>query len=673
MRFLKTGLSVVLAGLLVSSFSSTSWSKGNYVKDGLGITEESKWFSGEILVKFKKGISEGAIRQINERHQTSILSVGRHEKVKRLRIPQNKTVEEMIAVYRQNSNVEYAEPNYLMQLLWIPNDPLYQHQWHFYNPRYGGIQMEGAWEISTGRTEVTVAVLDTGVAYEDYDIYRQAPDLANTNFIPGYDFINSDEHANDDHGHGTHVAGTIAQSTNNLLGVAGIAFDTTIMPVKVLNLDGIGRVSGVVDGIHYATDHGAQIINLSLGSPWPSSYLEEAVAYAYNQGVTIICAAGNAYPDERPFYPAAYDNYCIAVGATRYDETRSYYSNTGDYLDITAPGGDLSVDQNGDGYADGILQQTFNPETQDPTDFAFYWLFQGTSMAAAHVSGVAALLMANDVFAPDAIRAILEATAEDKGDEGWDEEYGWGIVDAQAALELSTPTVHDIAILAIDAPPEAYQGESIGISVTVENQGNILETTTVSLSDLTDGLPISSQIISLEDGASRIISFDWDTTSASIGSHCLLAEATLDEEDSDPIDNSITTMITIKKKITEPALHVSDIKIRLRPRVIFKFKPKWRCKCKHIKYHAVALVTIVDESGLPVKRALVKGNWSLNETHLNSRARFTHGKGKARLRSARVKAKSGDIFTFTVTDVAKRGYVYDPDSNSETSDSVTMP
>ena len=147
-----------------------------------------------------------------------------------------------------------------------------------------------------------------------------------------------------------------------------------------------------------------------------------------------MCAAGNEFDQgSPPSYPAAYDDYCIAVGATRYDETRAFYSNVGSYLDVVAPGGDTSVDQDGDGYGDGVLQQTFN---EDPNDFR-YWFFQGTSMAAPHVSGAAALIASGGITNPDTIRKILETTAKDLGPAGWDPEYGWGLIDVGAALNLA--------------------------------------------------------------------------------------------------------------------------------------------------------------------------------------------------------------------------------------------
>lgn len=396
-----------------------------------GIAERPKWVPNEIIAKFKTGLSKGHIDRINQRHSATVLYTSPFVGFKKIKVPIGKAPREMVELYTREPGVEYAELNYYAYAFFVPNDTYYNYQWHFNDP-CAGINIEPVWDITTGDANVIVAVLDTGVAYEDFRGFQQAPDLANTLFVPGYDFVNNDEHANDDDGHGTHVAGTLAQSTNNSLGTAGIAFDCNIMPVKVLSRRGVGSYADIADGIYFAANSGAHIINMSLGGVSGSITLRNAVAYAYNEGVTIICAAGNEYQEGNPrAYPAAYDEYCIAVGATRFDRTRAYYSNTGSYLDLAAPGGDLYVDQNGDGYGDGILQQTFG---NNPKDWG-YWFYQGTSMAAPHVSGIAALLVSTGVTGPDAIREALQNTARDLGPvSGWDEVYGWGLVDAYAAL-----------------------------------------------------------------------------------------------------------------------------------------------------------------------------------------------------------------------------------------------
>ncbi len=380
---------------------------------------------GQLIVKFRKQVPFAKrYRALAERRMTLAKSLLLPDYALAT-FPPDRDVLLMAASLARHPAIELAEPNYYRYADFAPNDPYYSYQWHF--PK---IQMPSAWDVSTG-AGVIVAVIDTGVAYEDYGPYAKAPDLGGTTFVAGWDFVNNDAHPNDDNSHGTHVAGTIAQTTNNGMGVAGIAYSASIMPIKVLDSAGSGTDQWVADGIVWAVTQGAQVINLSLGGPYPSSILEDAVNYAYSHGVTVVAAAGNE--NSSVIYPAAYES-CIAVGAVRYDETRSYYSNYGPALDLVAPGGDIRVDQNGDGYGDGILQQTFNPHTHDYTDFA-YWFFEGTSMATPHVSGVAALLIAHgNATTPDEIRAVMASTAKDLGPTGWDPEYGHGLIQAYEAL-----------------------------------------------------------------------------------------------------------------------------------------------------------------------------------------------------------------------------------------------
>jgi len=386
-------LLLIFAAQKIQGFSSLSQREPSYVAD-------------EVIVKFKKDSTPFRV----------------------MKVPSGK-VKEKIKEFRQQPEVEYVEPNYLAYALITPNDPYFSYQWHFDNPTYGGIHLKEAWDISSGQG-VTVSVVDSGI--------RKGTDLANTCFVSGWDFVGNDSDPTDENGHGTHVAGTVAQSTNNNLGVSGIAYKSCLMAVRVLDANGSGTYANVAAGIRWAADRGAKVINLSLGGDADSQTLKEAVAYAYQKGVTVVAACGN---DNKPncLYPAAYDGYVIAVGATQYDETKAPYSNYGPSLDLVAPGGNTSLDQNGDGYGDGVLQQTFTKSGQTIT--WGYYFFQGTSMAAPHVSGIAVLLIsAGRANTPDQVRAILQQTVEDKGTPGIDDVYGWGLVDAAAALGVAVPT-----------------------------------------------------------------------------------------------------------------------------------------------------------------------------------------------------------------------------------------
>ncbi len=390
--------------------------------------DKIEYAPGEILVKFKNDISAEAMNRLYSELGARMIEANPQIGFKRIAISPMSTVEEAVEQFSARPDIEYAEPNYILRAFMTPNDPYYVYQWHM--PK---INAGPAWDLSTG-TGVVVAVIDCGVAYENYGSFGLAPDLAGTNFVPGYDFVNNDSHPNDDNGHGTHVAGTIAQTTNNNLGVTGVAFNCSIMPVKVLDASGNGTLTTVANGIIWAADHGADVINMSLGSSSSTSTLQNAVRYADGLGVTIVCAAGNS-GNPIAQYPASYVE-CVSVSATRYDNTRPSYSSYGSNVDICAPGGDTSVDQNGDGYVDGVLQQTFGATY---TSWGYYF-YQGTSMASPHVAGVAAMLLAvNGSLTPLQVRNAMQNTALDLGSAGWDQYYGYGLVNAYAALQSLTP------------------------------------------------------------------------------------------------------------------------------------------------------------------------------------------------------------------------------------------
>ncbi|MCX6584261.1 MAG: S8 family peptidase [Candidatus Aminicenantes bacterium] len=320
---------------------------------------------------------------------------------------------------KKERGVVYAEQNGYAYMAITPNDQYFSYMWNMVK-----INMPAAWDVSTGSGAI-VAVIDTGVK-------QSLADFAKTHFTAGYDFVNHDTDPADDQGHGSHVTGTIAQSTNNNIGVPGIAYDCAIMPVKVLNSAGSGTYDQIANGVAYAADNGAHILNLSLGGVAGSTALQNAVDYAWAKGCLIVCAAGNNN-STAPFYPAAYAD-SFSVGATNYNDQRAGYSNYGVTVDISAPGGD-AADWNGCGYPEGILQGTFG------TSGDGYYFLTGTSMASAHVAGLAALLKSQDPARTNVqIRDIIEATAVDLGTAGWDSTFGWGRINAYAALTYTPPS-----------------------------------------------------------------------------------------------------------------------------------------------------------------------------------------------------------------------------------------
>lgn len=342
--------------------------------------------------------------------------------------PGERVDNDLIDTLRRDPAFLRVEPDYLMTAHASPDDPLYPRQWHM-----AQVQTLETWPATTGEG-VVVAVLDTGIDPAGADGFCQ-PLIADYNALnqttgPGA--------AVDGHYHGTHVAGTIAGCANNGQGVIGVAHGAQLMAVKVLGDTGNGSNASVADGIVWAADHGARVINMSLGmscfTTWPScsaAILNDAIAYAAARDVVIIVSAGN---DDRTVlsFPGNHPDV-ISVAATGYGRQRATYSNYGAALDLAAPGGQTAQDLDHDGHPDGVLQETFSNTSSGKT-WSYRYL-QGTSMAAPHVAGAAALLRACVPEAGrDAVRAALERYALDLGAPGFDTTYGHGFLQTRDAL-----------------------------------------------------------------------------------------------------------------------------------------------------------------------------------------------------------------------------------------------
>jgi serine protease len=328
---------------------------------------------------------------------------------------------ELVRAVAGDPRVSHAEENTLYTASYVPDDPRYGEQWNL--PMIGA---PAAWDHARGKG-VIVAVIDTGIAYQDGPRFKAVEDLAGADFVEGYDFVNDRVEALDDHGHGTHVAGTIAQRTGNGRGVAGVAFEATLMPLKVLSAQGSGTAADIADAIYFAADEGARVINMSLGGGSASAVMGDAVAYARKKGVVVVCAAGNNGRGVVE-YPAAYPG-AFAVSAVGPSGELASYSSWGKELAIAAPGGDTERG----GTKAGVLQNTIDPTRPGATDV--YLAFNGTSMATPHVAGAAALVISAGVTDADDVERILRASAKDVGGQAWSERYGDGLLDVAAAAQ----------------------------------------------------------------------------------------------------------------------------------------------------------------------------------------------------------------------------------------------
>jgi len=327
----------------------------------------------------------------------------------------------------QESEVRYAEPNSRVRAMYTPDDPQYDQQWALPD-----IKADLAWDVTMGSKEITIAIVDSGIDYDH-------PDLAGNYVSGGYDWVNDDNDPWDDEGHGTMCAGVAAAVTGNGVGVAGIA-QVNVMAEKVLDHTGIGDAADVAEGIQHAVDQGANIISLSLGQDSPSSAVGQACQYAWDHGCLVVAAAGNDGEDS-VLYPAARETV-VCVGATDKSDQHCSFSHTGPEMELSAPGVSILSTDLDDGYATA----------------------QGTSMAAPHVAGVAALVWsAGPALTNQEVRDILTQTADDLGPEGWDEQFGYGKVDAQAALSAVPPSVDLVD------PDQGNQGESLSVTVAGSN------------------------------------------------------------------------------------------------------------------------------------------------------------------------------------------------------------
>jgi serine protease len=394
----------------------------------------------QVIVQFRDGANDADVRRVTREAGAARVRGGRFGGRYLVTLDAGFTIAEALDRLRGRPEVEYAEPNAIFRASQArrttPNDSLLQFQWH-----WELLDAPRIWAIQTGDHSVVVAVLDTGIAFEDFGPYRKAPDFGTTVFVPGFDFINNDTHPNDDNFHGTHVASVIAEATNNGTGGSGLAYNTALMPVKVLDAEGFGDTFSIAEGIDFAAaNNDVKVINMSLGGGGTSSAISTAITRAVGRGITVVAAAGNDN-EATVSFPANLGNV-IAVGAVDGRKLRAPYSNFGSALDVMAPGGDIRRDDTGpglrpDGRPDGILQQTFDPDTAAETgrydDFAYFFVV-GTSQACPHVAALAALLYRQGITDPVAIKAAIESTAEDLGTPGRDDAYGHGLIRPSLAL-----------------------------------------------------------------------------------------------------------------------------------------------------------------------------------------------------------------------------------------------
>jgi len=387
-----------------------------------------RYATDRVLVRFRPGIAVQNIRHILRAYGSTSLAfvpqIGLHIIV----VPEGVSVTDFLSALQRNPDIESARPDPIIRITVRPGDKYFESQYALSNTGQvlddlpdrpqctagADINATGAWDQTKGDAGVIIAVLDTGVD-------MRHPDIENKIASRGKDFINNDDDATDDHWHGTHVAGIAAAETDNELGIAGVAWNCTVLPGKIIAANGEGDYGSLIQALYWATDQGAQVINLSLGGEERDESLLAAVKYAYDKNVVVVAAAGN---EGGPvLYPAAYDDYCLAVAATDYNDKQASWSNFGLEVDVAAPGVDIL---------------SLYPTWDTPSGFAPYAYASGTSMATPHVAGMAALIKSlKPWLTAGEVMNIIRYSADDVNSatfQGKDDHIGYGRINMERAL-----------------------------------------------------------------------------------------------------------------------------------------------------------------------------------------------------------------------------------------------
>lgn len=453
----------------------------------------------QLLVKPKATMPEAALHALLSAQGATEHSNIPALNVRVIRVPAH-VAEKVLLALQRSKDVVYAEPDSIAHAISTANDPYFTQGYQWYLSK---IEAPIAWSTSTGSSQVIVAVVDTGVLATHPDISGKV--------LAGYDFVNNDANATDDNGHGTAVAGFTSASTNNGVGMAAVSWANPVLPVKVLGTDGSGTYSGIANGILWATDKGARIINLSLGGTSWSQTLQDAVNYAWNRNVIIIAAAGNN-GNNTAVYPAACNNV-IAVSATNSSDGRPSWSNYGSYVDISAPGADVLTLSGANGYAN----------------------WNGTSFSSPVTAGVVALMVAaNPQLSNAGIVDALLKNSDDIGTYGYDVYFGYGRVNARravAAVTTSTPADTTAPTVAINSPSNgATLSSSVGVSVSASDNVRVTR--------------IELYIGGVLYGQSSLSSatFTWNTMNSQDGTYMLEARAY------DAANNVKSTSISVNVK-----------------------------------------------------------------------------------------------------------------------------
>jgi thermitase len=452
----------------------------SYAQDEAGTASRSSEFvPGRVLVKLRPEVSRIAARRFMSKQEAVDIEEIGDTGIHVMQLPAGRDEEAFIKIIKSRPEVEFAELDYLVPPAEMtPNDPGYVSQWHL--PM---ISSPAAWSATSGSSSVVIAILDTGVD-------ATHPDLA-PKMVPGWNFWDNNADTSDVFGHGTAVAGTAAAASNNGLGVASVAWGCQVMPIRISSTNGSASISAIANGLTWAADRGARVANISYKVTGYAA-VRSAAQYFQSRGGVVVIAAGN----DKMFDPASDNPYVLTVSATDGNDNLASFSNTGNNVDLAAPGVSIDTTNRGGGYG--------------------FW--GGTSFSAPIVAGVAALMIsANPSLSGSQVQDFLKQSSDDRGMAGWDPVFGWGRVNAARAVQVS------LGSGGVDSTPPA-------VSIISPASGSTVSATATINVTASDNVGLSSVTLSI-DGVNRATltggpyTFDWDTASATNGPHVVTATA----------------------------------------------------------------------------------------------------------------------------------------------------
>jgi len=444
-------------------------------------TQPAKFVPDELLVQFVAGVPKGKVEEVL--HGQGALEVDEIKaiRVKKIKVPPQ-ALEQVKNALAHNPHVRFAENNFIAEADAVPNDPSYGSQWHL--PKISAPQ---GWDITEGMSSIDIAVIDSGV-----DLTH--PDLAGK-LLPGFNFRTNTSDGSDVYGHGTKVAGAAAAISNNGLGVAGVAWNCSIMPLVIADSTGLGDYFAMAQAIIYAVDHGVRIMNISYGGPGYTSTLQDATDYAWNKGAVIFASAGNSNTSTTQI-PASLPNV-VAVAATDSSDNKASYSNFGSWITVAAPGSAITTTAKGGGYAS----------------------VSGTSFSSPITAGLGALVLSvNPTLSNRQVVDIITQNADDLGVAGFDQYFGFGRINVARAVAAAK-----VAVVQSDtqAPTVSIASPASGAVVKGSYAANVSAADNVAVTKVE--LYVNGALFASE--ASQPFVFSWDTTAQADGAYTLEARA----------------------------------------------------------------------------------------------------------------------------------------------------